>query len=174
MSTTTGLLRPRDEEDNKKYEPDEESMLAWFIGLAFAIAALVLILVPLFVCALGVCHDEDGQISISSVIEKEPLSTVYAVWGSVFLLLLCYYQIKIVKKGFKVFLAIIGSLFLSVALMIPLGENGIDPLYHEGFAAFGFICEIIFVFCVFLDVVMAPENCSISPRAVQVIYFGTH
>lgn len=145
---------------------DADPLVVWYLGLAFSIPAILLVLLPLFECTVSTCSEVDGNISISSVIEYLPLATVYAVLGAVTLTILCYYQLIICKRGWKVIFAVFGYMSLLVPLMLPL-SSGIDNIYHDVFAVMGFFSEIVFVILVFIDVtIVAP----IPPNGTFIVY----
>ena len=145
---------------------DADPLVVWFLGLAFTLPALILVLLPLFECTLFVCNEEDGSISISSVIEYLPLATVYAVMGAVTITILCYYQLIICKRGWKIVFAISGYLCLLVPLMLPLSVES-EVIYHDVFAAIGFLSEVIFVLLVFLDITLCAP---VPPNGTYVVY----
>lgn len=145
---------------------DADPLVVWYLGLAFSIPAILLVLLPLFECTLSTCSEEDGNISISSVIEYLPLATVYAVLGAVTLTILCYYQLIICKRGWKIIFAVLGYMCLLVPLMLPL-SSGVDNVYHDAFAVTGFFFEIVFIILVFIDVtIVAP----IPPNGTFIVY----
>lgn len=145
---------------------DADPLVVWFLGLAFTLPALILVLLPLFECTLFTCDPEDGSISISSVIEDLPLATVYAVMASVTITILCYYQLIICKRGWKIVFAIFGYLCLLVPLMLPLSVES-DVIYHDIFAAAGFLSEVIFVCLVFIDIAFWSP---VPPNGTTVVY----
>lgn len=145
---------------------DADPLVVWFLGLAFSLPAILMVLIPLFECTVGTCNEDNGEISISSVIEYLPLATVYAVIGAVTLTILCYYQLIICKRGWKIVFAVIGYLFLLVPLMLPL-SSGIDTIYHDVFAGLGFTAEVVFVLLVFIDISIVA---TIPPNGSYIVY----
>jgi len=145
---------------------DADPLVIWFLGLAFTLPALILVLLPLFECTLYDCNSVDGSISISSVIENLPLATVYAVMGTVTITILCYYQLIICKRGWKIVFALLGYICLLVPLMLPLSVESV-VIYHDVFAATGFLCEVIFVVLVSLDISLCAI---IPPNGTTVVY----
>ena len=145
---------------------DADPLVVWYLGLAFSIPAILMVLLPLFECTVSTCDEEDGNISISSVIENLPLATVYAVLGAITLTILCYYQLIICKRGWKIIFAIYGYLCLLVPLMLPL-TSGIDNAYHDVFAVMGFLSQIIFIILVFLDLTYAAP---MPPNGTGIVY----
>jgi len=109
---------------------DLDMVTVWFVGMAFSLAAVILILLPLFECTIDVCNEDEGQISVSSVIEYLPLATIYAVFGAVTLTFLCYFQVKACKRGTKTILAVLGYGCLLVPLMLPLSVEGAHTHIH--------------------------------------------
>lgn len=141
---------------------NQDPVLMWSVGILFCIGALCMALVPVLVCLVDDgCKVYKDQISISSIIDSIPLATVYAVLGGITLTLILYTQIKVVKRGSKIFLSFLGYFSLLVALMFPIDEDDTIDEYHEYFATLGFFCEIVFIFLVWLDVFFAPPHIEI-------------
>jgi len=145
---------------------DADPLVVWFLGLAFSLPAIILVLLPLFECTVDTCTEDNGNISISSVIEYVPLATVYAVLGSITLTILCYYQLIVCKRGWKICFAVLGFLCLLVPLMLPL-SSPFSGVYHDIFAVLGFGSEVVFIILVFCDIALVAP---VPPNGSYVVY----
>ena len=149
-----------------------DPLIDTFLSLVFYVPYLIAYFVPLGVCASTECNAESsGSVSISSLIEDLPYATVISTMVSSSGVIFCIFQIQHSQGGFKHIVSILGFFCVLVPLMLPLNETGISDEYHNTFAFLAFILEMLYVFMVFVDVMLAPPEFKFHPWAVPVVTF---
>ena len=101
-----------------------------FYYFTLGYSTLLIFLLPLIGCSAFNCVSTcpsllvDDQITVSSLIHKEPLATIYTYLGALFLFCIVWCQSENHISFGRFLLSIIAAKSLAVPLMVPLGSGG--------------------------------------------------
>jgi hypothetical protein len=149
-----------------------------FFYFTLAYTSLALLLLPWFGCShVFSCPDtpppDGGQMSISYLVRREPLSTTYAYVGGLFLFAVVYCQVDSQKDNTVSFVrflvSFVAAKLLAVPLVVPLGGTAASENVHVICWVLGAFLEVLVTAIVYWEKKVRPWKAAAETKYLVAV-----